>query len=219
MEIDLSIGAVGAALIGALASLLGLIISKEAKVSEFRQAWIDELRRSLAIFLTSINALVDLRKKELGSDGGQYEKERSLLDELNNSYYSIALRINPEEEVAKNLQSVMVKLYNFVSNNDQEHGFDELRINYIKTSAQLLKSEWKRVKHGEPMYRGASLIAGLGVLFLGAAFVILAVERNTEMPGTATRGGVPAISPTPATSTTLITPALPSPASGESQNR
>lgn len=42
-----AIGAIGAALIAATVSLLGLIISKEQKTSEFRQAWIDALRSDL----------------------------------------------------------------------------------------------------------------------------------------------------------------------------
>ena len=37
-----------AAILAAIASLLGLIISKESKVSEFRQKWIDELRKDVA---------------------------------------------------------------------------------------------------------------------------------------------------------------------------
>ena len=44
---DVAIGAVVAALIAAIVSLLGLIISKEQKTSEFRQAWIDALRSDL----------------------------------------------------------------------------------------------------------------------------------------------------------------------------
>ena len=40
---DQAIGAIAAALIAGLISLLGLIISKEQKVSDFRQAWIDAL--------------------------------------------------------------------------------------------------------------------------------------------------------------------------------
>lgn len=44
---DLSVGAVGAAMIAAFVSFLGLIIGKEQKTSEFRQAWIDALRSEL----------------------------------------------------------------------------------------------------------------------------------------------------------------------------
>ena len=44
---SVAVGAVVAALIAGTVSLLGLIISKEQKTSEFRQAWIDALRNDL----------------------------------------------------------------------------------------------------------------------------------------------------------------------------
>jgi len=59
---DAAIGAVVAALIAGIVSLLGLIISKEQKTSEFRQAWIDALRCDLTAFLTQINAIHDATK-------------------------------------------------------------------------------------------------------------------------------------------------------------
>ena len=42
------IGVITAALIAGFFSLLNLIVSKEQKVSEFRQQWIDSLRQELA---------------------------------------------------------------------------------------------------------------------------------------------------------------------------
>ncbi|MGV3742883.1 MAG: hypothetical protein ACO1NO_11300 [Burkholderiaceae bacterium] len=44
------------ALIAAAASLVATTLSKEQKVSEFRQAWIDGLRSELATFLSSARA-------------------------------------------------------------------------------------------------------------------------------------------------------------------
>ena len=45
---DVAIGTMIAAFIAGLVSLLSLIISKEQKVSEFRQAWIDALRAEIS---------------------------------------------------------------------------------------------------------------------------------------------------------------------------
>jgi hypothetical protein len=46
MEISpVAIGAISAAIITGLLSLVGLIISKENKTSEFRQQWIDSFRK------------------------------------------------------------------------------------------------------------------------------------------------------------------------------
>jgi hypothetical protein len=43
-----AVGAIVAAIIAGIVALLGLIISKEQKVSEFRQQWIDALRQDIA---------------------------------------------------------------------------------------------------------------------------------------------------------------------------
>ena len=45
-----------AAAIAAAASLVAVTLSKEQKVSEFRQAWIDALRQDLASFFSSARA-------------------------------------------------------------------------------------------------------------------------------------------------------------------
>ena len=66
---DISVGAVGAAIIAGLVSLFGLIIGKEQKVSEFRQAWIDDLRKCLVAYLVNINAISDaLRLQKAGKE-------------------------------------------------------------------------------------------------------------------------------------------------------
>ena len=46
-----------AALITALIVFVNLIVSKEQKTSEFRQAWIDGLRTDLSVFFSSARAL------------------------------------------------------------------------------------------------------------------------------------------------------------------
>jgi len=50
----MAIGPIIAAIIGAVVALVSLIISKESKLSEFRQAWIDSLRQEIADFLSNI---------------------------------------------------------------------------------------------------------------------------------------------------------------------
>jgi len=43
-----AVGAIGTSIIAAMVSLVGLTVSKEQKVSELRQPWIDALRDDLA---------------------------------------------------------------------------------------------------------------------------------------------------------------------------
>lgn len=53
-------GTIIAAIIAAVISLLGLLISKENKVSEFRQAWIDALREEIAEVITHAHSFTAL---------------------------------------------------------------------------------------------------------------------------------------------------------------
>lgn len=64
---DIAIGAIAAALIAGLVSLLGLIISKEQKTSEFRQAWIDALRKELSAVIAHTNAIYGANAASLGT--------------------------------------------------------------------------------------------------------------------------------------------------------
>ena len=104
---EISIGAVGAATIAGLVSMLGLIIGKEQKVSEFRQIWIDQLRKCFVDYLVSINAVCDiLRLKKSGKDFDN----AALLENyklLNEASHGITLRISDEEEPAKALLAAM----------------------------------------------------------------------------------------------------------------
>ena len=71
----LAIGAITAALITGLVSFLGLIISKEQKVSEFRQAWIDSLRSELAALISHANAIHGAGMAKLGSSSETWKVE------------------------------------------------------------------------------------------------------------------------------------------------
>jgi hypothetical protein len=79
-------GAVGVATISGLISITGLVISKEQKLSDFRQAWIDALRDDISRFISqplmisAYNELVfrprakELREKLAQTDGTQEER-------------------------------------------------------------------------------------------------------------------------------------------------
>jgi hypothetical protein len=54
---DAAIGAIAAALIAGLLTFLGLIVAKENKTSEFRQAWIDSLRLDFAKLISNARAI------------------------------------------------------------------------------------------------------------------------------------------------------------------
>ena len=58
-----ALGAIFAALIAGFFSYLNLIISKESKISEFRQDWVDHLRTEIGNYAASVNAFIIGRKE------------------------------------------------------------------------------------------------------------------------------------------------------------
>jgi len=103
----MAIGAIGAALIAAVVSLLGLIISKEQKTSEFRQAWIDALRADCTTYLAELNAIIDALQGGFESDSAKVEALGERYSSLNKSTFSIQLRINHRENKTKELLGCM----------------------------------------------------------------------------------------------------------------
>lgn len=165
---DIAIGAIAAAGIGALISLLGLIVSKESKVSEFRQAWIDALRSELSSFMSNVNAVMETRDLTFVDANKRFETLQPYTGKLNESYYMVAFRLNGEEETSKKLKSCMIRILKILLNdglfNSEE--FETQRVNFITLSNCLLKEEWNRVKSGEAVYRGTRWIASIVLMFL-----------------------------------------------------
>lgn len=187
---DIAIGAVGAAVIGALITLVGLIISKESKVSEFRQAWIDSLRIELSTYLANVTAVADARGIILNDTTERFERLQPYYDKLNSSYYMIAFRLNPQEETSKKIKKIMVELsiiINSTSKIDLEK-FEDCRIKLINLSNELLKKEWKVVKQGERVFKAtriaiAFMLASLMVATLALAFARGRTELRSNSPG------------------------------------
>lgn len=180
---EISIGAVGAALIAGLVSLLGLVIGKEQKVSEFRQAWIDELRRDIISYLVSINAISDalrLGKTRSAADDQSLISNYKL---LNSASHGITLRVNADEEPAKNLLNSMAEFEDLASDNSNltPTNIKLVEGKFIMYSKLLLKFEWNRVKKGE-----STFVITKRILYgiIAAAFIFLgsALFFNKEQP-------------------------------------
>jgi hypothetical protein len=179
---DAAIGAMIAALIAGTVSLLGLIISKEQKTSEFRQAWIDALRSDLTAFLTQINAIHDATKVKYANHAEKVQTLRPLYIPLNTSTFNILLRVNPSEDKCKRLLDAM-EAFNALTANEAELTTENIRAiesEFLKSSQALLKSEWRRVKSGERTFRIAKILAVLVILasILGGSTAAYRVWRN-----------------------------------------
>jgi hypothetical protein len=152
---DAAIGPIIAASIAGFVSLLGLTISKEQKVSEFRQAWIDSLRSELVGYMTKVNSIRDAGRVDHVDHAAAVTALLPYYEAINSANFSITLRLNQKEKRSRRVISAMVSLGNLAK--DEENftpsNLRPLETEFLQASQDLLKQEWKRVKSGELVYQ------------------------------------------------------------------
>lgn len=170
---DAGIASVIAAVIAAAAAVVGLVITKENKTSEFRQYWIDGLR----------NELAELMEYYLRLRTCEHDERISVRNKINFLAAKIRLRISsntptPEEKKLLDIINNQMVSVDYASNGI------EVEKMYFNYSSSILKSEWERVKRGEKKYRIAVTIA---YLILGAftsyfvlKYIIIASETIVD---------------------------------------
>lgn len=188
---EAALGAVVAALIAGIVSLLGLIISKEQKTSEFRQNWIDALRSDLTSFLTQINAIRDAVGVKYEDYADKVQALRPLYIKLNYSTFDILLRVNKNETKTRKLLDAM-EAFNKLTADDTKLLAEDMRVverEFLDASQALLKYEWRRVKSGERTFRIAKLVAMIVILIsavVGSAVAYRAWQLDRGEPFQAT---------------------------------
>jgi len=163
---NISIGAVGASLIAGFISLISLIISKEQKISEFRQKWIDDLRACLTSYIVNINSISDMiRLKNSGHDIDNSELIEAYKN-LNDASLGIKLRINKNEYTAQELLSSMDKFEEIAQDNSEliPSNIKKCEDGFLNSSQELLKFEWNRVKKGEGLFLICKWILSVAIL-------------------------------------------------------
>lgn len=150
----ITIGAVGAAIIAGVISVLSLVLGKEQKISEFRQAWIEELRKALINYIANINLVADTIRAQRAQGEVNYDSLLPHYKNLNEATTNIKLRINDAEEPAKALLAAMKDFEELARRNDDltPPNIKLVEDKFLKASSSLLKFEWKRVKRGEAMF-------------------------------------------------------------------
>jgi superfamily II DNA or RNA helicase len=151
--------AVAAAIAGGF-SLVGLFITKEQDTSKFRQAWIDELRRDMALLVAHAHQIQAYILISTEADNGErWKATREDFLELNKASTRIKLRLNPTEcdsrLILRSLRE-MEELFKELKlpANRTDASFDKIFgiVSALeRDSAPLLKKEWVRVKEGEPI--------------------------------------------------------------------
>ena len=156
--------AITAGIIAAAAGGIGLVMAKENKTSEFRQAWIQELRAVLTNYSSTL-LLINRRVR-----GGEHSDETDI-QKVNMLLCEIHLRINysNQSSVEIELNKALTHLQDSAFNGGTD--FAQTQEQFTKASFAVLKKEWERVKKGELVYRlymypcliisGASIFAGV----------------------------------------------------------
>lgn len=165
-------GPIVAAMIAGFIAFIGMIITKESKVSEFRQAWINEFREEISYLIEAYKRWVDneifysAHIDLMGNIGSKdadikafYERSALLAEvarestgEIERFKSRIKLRLNsdisrrkPPEE---NLDKLLDKLLATKDLKDAEALSKDIYYN----ASLILTTEWKVVKKGEESY-------------------------------------------------------------------
>lgn len=154
--------ATDAALIGTAVTLIGILITNQAKVSEFRQLWLNALRDDAA---TLISHTLIIHAAHHGDN-----VDESFL-QVHQTTARIVLRLNPKEKKSQAIVTAMNEMRN-ANHTVTEFSVLNDRIGvFTKAVQDVLRTEWKRVKWGEPLYRG--VFAVLAIVLALSLYVIV----------------------------------------------
>lgn len=174
-------GVIIASTIAGVFSFVSLVLSKEQKVSEFRQQWIDSLRDDISDFIGNVVVLAEMKLKN------RINKQVNNRPEFSSSeikdcqtatsiaYTNIILRLNPSDKsiFVNNLIKHLDEVRDFASEgkwNDINGKIDNVR----DDSQKLLKEEWDRVRRGEPIFvwsKRFALITFISTFIFGGHFI------------------------------------------------
>lgn len=157
------------ALLAGVTSLLGLIISKENRVSDFRQEWINGLRAEIASLIGRAYDLNRARVSPGERPDRPLESDRTDLLHMELALAQIDLLMNPRDEsIVQKAKAIVDELSpGGPVGEEQLSGLvNELR----NESKRYLKKEWEVVKKGERVFQVAKHLA---VILVAAVIVAL----------------------------------------------
>ena len=174
-----AMGAITAAIIAGGISFIISVLVKDQKTSEFRQAWIDGLRNDIAELISVHLVICDVVREMIKVGKKKEEVFTHLLEKdehfcrLEMADARIKLRINPKEHVRLLSALSAIREYGKSGQILNSEAADAVVDELIKESQEILKSEWRRVKRGEPAFAATkwiSLLILLTALILWAAY-------------------------------------------------
>lgn len=189
---DAAVGAVVAALIAGTLAFAGLIISKENKTSEFRQAWIDALRLGSAELIARAIVLDGVLETRFAK-GTAWSEVREDAAAFIKALSEIRMRLNADEPPSIAVLKILNDIERLLPIGDDPSEsktapargavFKQTKLLSVAVNG-VLSSEWKRVKKGEPRYIISLIGAGI-ILLSGPIFLI--VNSYTQKTDNLTR--------------------------------
>jgi len=168
------VGAVVVALIAGGISLVLAVLAKDQKTSEFRQAWIDALRDDVSKLTGHVTTVTHqlrvINKEDREEIRSFFFSRHAEFIEISTIVSRIRLRLNKGEHTK--LISLVSELDSLADNT----AAFEFRVEAVIAEAQdILKSEWNRVKRGEPSYRILKGVSGSALLcsVVGAVWLFM----------------------------------------------
>lgn len=170
------VGGALVALIAGFFSYLGMVSSKENKVSEFRLSWINGLRDEVASYTAALKSIIDVAERrkliEEGPPEIKFDEKQELewfaKSELSyrtaiESLAKIELRLNHEHACIKGTdEHRLMKAAKKARSLFNEGNYDDAFARCDKVTAaaaRLLKKNWDLVRDGESEYRRTRAIA------------------------------------------------------------
>jgi hypothetical protein len=183
---DAAVGSIVAAAIAGLVVFISTVLTKEQKTSEFRQVWIDEIRKDIAQYIAGVSEIVAIHGFKVG-DNDAYKKflddNFKMIHELQTIEHRIFLRLNPNEhqalvEQVKNFRKNMLQAHQQANRGERE---EQLTKQLLDATKEVLSFEWKRVKAGEPTFRRVKWGAFITLVCLLIALVLALFETQPKM--------------------------------------
>jgi hypothetical protein len=150
-------GAILTGIIATSAASIAAVVTKDAKVSEFRQQWIDSLREDVAKMCSVSVALYWGNVRYKSQDHFPNVKlvdTEGLVEEANNLGYRIRLRLDPRKPESAELIAVMDELVHNATH--AEHIFEATNraVRLVLEKAHVvLDKAWVKVRQGEARFR------------------------------------------------------------------
>ncbi|WP_155629865.1 DUF948 domain-containing protein [Burkholderia stagnalis] len=172
---DAAVGSIIAAAIAGLVVFVSTVLTKEQKTSEFRQTWIDELRKDISQFISGATEVTALMREKAGDKKAQVDfasDNFELIQQLQSVEHRIVLRLNPKEhaDLIRLVTGFRGKMKAAYAGGNRINDEERLTKELLDETKSVLSAEWKRVKRGEPTFQYVKWI-GIGLAAMMAIWI------------------------------------------------